>query len=131
MLRKTFLILFLPFFVVITLFGVGVSMTADNGDMTGCPLMEGLASMCQMGVLEHIGYWQQLFTAKVNDANTLILWLLSILLLFAVYQLGIRNRGRVPFDSSFYLYNKSNPQVRLFNYLNLLFSRGILHPKIY
>lgn len=118
--------------IFISLFGIQTSMLFAYSDaMVGCPLMGESVSMCQMGVLEHIAYWQQLFTAKVNDANSLILGLLTILFVLAFPPLSIRNKDNTPFDLSFYLYTKSKPQTRLFNYLNLLFSRGILQPKIY
>ncbi len=123
---------FAALFAVISLFGVGISMSfTHNGDMIGCPFVSGTASMCQMGVLEHIAYWQQLFIAKVNDTTILIPWLLFIPLFLAVRQLGTKNKDKTPLDLSFRLYDKSNPQIRLLNYLISAFSKGILHPKIY
>lgn len=131
MTKRGFLILFLTLFTAISILGIGVNMAVYNTDMAVCPLMGELLPMCQMEMSEHIGYWQNLFTAKVNDTNTLILWLLAISLPLAIYRPDIRHRAKTPLDLSFNLYNKTNPQTHLFNYLNLLFSKGILQPKIY
>lgn len=126
------ILLVLLVLLLTSIFGLGIIMgSTQDGEMAGCPLTSGPASMCQMNVIEHISYWQQLFTAKVSDINSLILWLLTILFVLTFPSLYIRNKDRTPLDLSFYLYNKSKPQTHLFNYLNLLFSKGILQPKIY
>lgn len=116
---------------LISIFGPGLIMgIAQGSEMAGCPFTGGPGSLCQMGVIEHISYWQQLFTA--TPSNTIIgLAFLLLLLLLSTSLIFFQNDKSISSKPSYKLYNRDNPQITLFNYLLLLFRAGILHPKIY
>ncbi|OGZ67865.1 MAG: hypothetical protein A3D35_00700 [Candidatus Staskawiczbacteria bacterium RIFCSPHIGHO2_02_FULL_34_9] len=105
------------------------SMPMDmNGRMINCPYSS--SGFCQMSASEHISRWQQFFTMTKGD--NLILALFSLLI---VIWIGLFNRNKFKgmkqyqkFRINFYRYK---PELKLFNYLLLAFSRGIIRSKIY
>lgn len=116
--------------LLISIFGPAVIMgLTQGGEMTGCPLVGGIASMCQMSVIEHISYWQQLFTATSSNTITTLAFLLFLFLLGT--NLALSQNKRISWKLFYKFYNRNNPQALLFNYLILVFSTGILHPKVY
>lgn len=82
-----------------------------------------------MTLTEHISLWQQTFSLiKIKD-----LFLLSLLVfLFSVLGAAIRKTyyqlESQPFRHYFYRYR---PEIKLFNHLELAFSDGLIHSKIY
>ena len=118
-------------FIGVALFGVSVSMPMDkNGAMPDCPFASGSGSICPMNVVQHIGYWQQLFTSTIPASTAL-----TPLLLFMITAYGIFSRILINEISqksqSAYFSRESNTRFKLFNHLLLLLSGGILNPKIY
>jgi len=115
--------------IAIATFGITLGMSATNGGiMLGCPLMNGFSSLCQMDILGHIAQWQTLFTSIIpSSALALIVLLLLTVLSFVRFKLEEEETIRQQLQ---YLLQK-DPTARLFNYLVLLFSSGVLHPKIY
>ena len=107
------------------------SMPMDmNGRMINCPFMDSSSGFCQMGVSEHISKWQQFFT--MTKGENLILALFSLLI---VIWIGLFNQNEFKdmkqyqkFRINFYRYK---PELKLFNYLLLAFSRGVIRSKIY
>jgi hypothetical protein len=52
--------------MVVAIFGLQATMiTDDGGNMSACPLMQCMESICRMNIMEHIGKWQSLFAASV------------------------------------------------------------------
>ncbi len=100
-----------------------------DGRMVNCPFMNGSTGFCQMTLADHMNLWQQFFlTTKLKDIVTLSLFTFIFSILFATnlltyYQLksqSLRN----------YLY-RYQPELKLFDYLLLAFSQGLIHSKIY
>lgn len=107
-------------FALIVLFGVGMNMNDAMGDMPNCPLMGGIASVCQMNIVEHLAGWQRLFTVALSIMVGLGLLLWRSLARLEDYYLLIKRFSL-----------KKNYIYKIFNYLMRVFSSGILHPKIY
>ncbi len=119
--RKQFLVGFLVvMFASIAIGGVVASLHLDeNGAMINCPFMAGEQAMCPMGLVQHLGDWQLFFTAVVP-------------MIIFVAALIVVNRKLISVSvtvSSFYTQhrNKKMPQ----RFLQRLFSKGILHSKLY
>lgn len=127
--KRFFLATALLIFVSITTFGLNASMKMhEDGSMSNCPLMIGQSSICKMPVSEHISWWQQLFTAIPQLSSFLFLtFVLFTGLTFLIFQFTLAP----PNALNFKVYRRSNPHIKLFNYLSLAFSKGLLHPKIY
>ncbi len=128
--RETLGTILIIIFTVVTLFGLGLSMPVNlQGQMTGCALLENHNSICQMYPLEHVTAWQSKFLTTQNQDN--------ILVLVALLAVGaaLLSVGLLKFNFSIYqvyrLYQKDHPDSSLFSYLTLVFSRGILQPKLY
>lgn len=111
---------------------IAVGMKTDaHGNMSDCPLMSEKMSVCSMGVIEHIAKWQQLSIATFlkSDVVAFIILLLITFILIDVF-------ARAPGISSPALVlhspvTKNKPDIKLFNYLVIAFSQGILNPRIY
>lgn len=118
------------------LFGAGLSLSLGmqsdlHGTMPGCPFMSAQPTVCQMGVLEHITKWQQLFTAVFPESDmrvSLVLLLLTIVIL-ALFSRGSHRAFAARALSP--PMPKIAPEAKFFNHLIVAFSEGILHPKIY
>lgn len=122
--------------VGVFLFAATFSMTFgmqidERGAMSGCPFMAEQASVCPMGVFEHIAKWQQLFTATFSQSDVFasLIFLLSIFVFFVVFA---RAPNIAPFVLAFsppILKNK--PETKLYNHLVIIFSQGILNSRLY
>lgn len=130
--RAFFAALFVLFFLTSYFGAVTIDMPMDSdGTMSGCA-MPGMATLCQMNPLEHIGMWQSMFTAMPNQND--IFAILLILLSFALAAALIHShRSHAPpkapiLSSSFTYYKRYVPIV---SPLQEAFSNGILHPKIF
>lgn len=105
----------------------------QDGQMSppGCFMPGMTTSLCQMGPLEHVAAWQDMFTAVPSQLDSLTL----ILLLSAVLVFGLLLRRRaiyllIPSDfQSRPVYQRADTAP--FNPFQELFSDGILHPKIF
>ena len=98
--------------------------TDDMGNMTGCPFM-GINSICQMGVFEHIGTFQNMFSGMPSKSV-----LTSILLVFlAVSFSAIPHVNRSPNSSELSIKEDLSPPN--FNRILLALSDGIIQPKLY
>ena len=107
------------------------SMSMDmNSHMVSCPFMNDSSSFCQMSIAEHIGQWQQFFTITKEKS----LWLsLSLLVsLFVIrFTIGAKVYKKLKYQQfRQYLY-WHKPEIKLFDYLALAFSDGIIRSKIY
>ena len=121
----------LAIFIVVGTLGISITMAQDHtGAMVGCPLMQGYATMCPMGILEHLQQWRTLFTA--TNPNTTLLGLM-LLISFAMWARRLIKTRQLVYERviQFALHQFQLPQLKLHNHLVLAFSQGILNPKIY
>lgn len=133
------LVKFLSFFLLFVFFTVvgfglshslGMEMKSD-GTMGQC-FFTGTAELCPMTVVAHIAAWQELFVA--TPPKIIATSLLVILLIAASASIWSRTffwrewlrRAIAPT-----LYLRAHPLLSLYNPFRELFSRGILHPRIY
>lgn len=106
------------------LFAAAFSMTFgmqpdEHGNMSNCPFLSEQALVCPMGIFEHIVKWQQFST----------IFLLFAFVLFIVF---IRAPNASPLVLAFSpLILENKPETKLYNYLVMVFSRGILSPRLY
>jgi len=131
-LYKTLAIMIACGFMFAATFGMMIGMQTDeHGMMSGCPFISEQASVCPMGAMEHITKWQELFAAvllKSNMVSSLVLLLLAVVIFLYV---------RVYVKSIFFLFAQSplvahkEQELTLFNYLVIIFSQGILNPRLY
>jgi hypothetical protein len=96
----------------------------EGPGMPGCPLMPAQAVICTMTAMDHIAAWQAMFTGLPQIASLALLALLAAYLLrplaLAYAPPQTAQPARLVRESSLL----SSP-------LEQLFSRGILHPKLY
>lgn len=119
-------------FLVVNFWGLYSMPMDEHGKMTNCPFTNNSASLCHMSFIQHIAQWQLLFTAT-HGKNWFfsILTLLAALLIITFLSLVPKARDKLlPQRFHDYLY-KHKPEVKLFNNLVLVFSQGILNPRIY
>jgi hypothetical protein len=108
------------------------SMSMDaSGRMINCPFMNSNSSLCQMTLAEHISQWQQFST--ITREKSLLVSLFSLLIFLYVAGFNITTKAyeklkHQRFRNSFYRYK---PELKLFDYLLLAFSNGLIHSKIY
>lgn len=119
-------------FLFVTVFSVTLGMKTDeHGNMSDCPFMSEYISVCPMGAIEHIAKWQQLFTAIFSQSDTLAF---IMLLFFTFISLTIfAHISRIFFFTSALsppIVNHES-ETTLFNPLVIIFSQGILHPRLY
>lgn len=110
-------------------FGVLMGMETDShGQMTACPFTK-LPSICIMGFSEHIGMWQSVFTATLD--NSVLLGILSLIVLALSSVLKYLDTSQDREFKEYKLYSHTHSNNSTFNKLLELFSGGILNPKIY
>lgn len=118
----------LALFIAMAIFGLHASMMTDrSGDMSNCPLINGISSICPMNVFEHINTWLSLFTT-VTPATILLFFAFALLFVSPLSESPgyINSRGNI---SS--LYRRQNLAFRPFDYLRIILGKGILHPKVF
>lgn len=130
-LTKLFPLIVLASFVWIAIFGVGMSMNAEEeGNMSGCPFAAGEASLCPMGVAEHIATWQQTITVIPKSYRSIILVLFAVLAI-SVFSKLLHQPKILPTKLSTQSYRRRELELKAFSPLLAAFSDGILNPKIY
>ncbi len=128
---KNILILGMITFLAVGFWGLYFMSVDVNGKMGNCPFVDNSSSFWPMGILEHISQWQQFFT--IIRGKRLLVSLLSLLVFFAIvaFAVPIKLREKLKrLQSRQHLY-WHKPEIKLFDYLVLAFSKGILNPKIY
>lgn len=123
-------------FSLVSLFGLFLSvnyMKMDgNGFMSHCLFCKKEKS-CEMDLNQHINIWRGMFTNFYQEgglSKMLVFSGLFAALSFVFAKVLIFKTLEVPFRK-YQFYTRENPQTPLFNFLNLAFSNGIIHPKIY
>ncbi|MBI3305051.1 hypothetical protein HYZ80_01845 [Candidatus Parcubacteria bacterium] len=128
----TFLIIFvLASFAFMSILGMDMSMKPKDDQMSGCPFMAGQATMCQMGVTEHIAKWQQAFLGIPTKTNFLAFAaVLLIAILASLIKPFPQLKKLTASTARFLAYHKASC-IKVFDPLLIAFSDGILNPKIY
>lgn len=118
--------LILAIFVFVNLAGLNLSAATMNDGMNDCPIMQGMDSLCQMGLINHIESWFNMMSSILPEI--LILILLAVVASTASYL--------IPNTSSLHTFLRARQRWRN-NYLNLFIplrfalSHGIIQPKLY
>ena len=118
-------------FLIMNFWSSYFMMSDWQGKMVNCPFMAGSSSFCQMNLFEHISQWKQLFTAVHGKSLLSFLSVLLIFLPIALLAADARAYNRLKLQwlrSHLYRYK---PEIKLFDYLVVAFSQGIIHPEIY
>lgn len=106
----------------------GMEMNSE-GEMTGCAFMVGDQSqICTMTLAEHLSSWQKLFTAIPQTAS-LLLFILALGPTSLFWKPPLVLCKTLAYFLK--LYFRRHPDLHFFHFLRELFSRGILHSKIY
>lgn len=102
----------------------------EHGEMRDCPFMKNSAYLCQMSVIEHIVHWRQLFIL-IMDNNFSLLFFVFFFFPVLLSFMNSKVRDKL-FSQRFYKsFCRDKPEIKLFNYLLIAFSQGILHPRVY
>lgn len=101
-----------------------------NMPMPGCPFMNESAVLCTMDPIQHITAWQHMFTATPVMEAMLLLALIIALLLSRTELLSWL--WKIP-ELELLYYKTVTPSERhsSTNYLQEIFSQGILNPKLF
>ena len=104
----------------------GMGMEGKMGD---CPFMEIGEVICPMDFADHIGAWKAAFASIVPNIFILILAVGAVLLLNVSVPVLFGNKGK-PIPVRLHI---PPPQTYSYIYrpLQELFSKGILHPKLF
>ena len=125
---KFLFIIILSIYAAIMMLGMQThSMAMEHGAMVKCPFMNEGGSVCQTNAPEYVAHWLIVFAAILSP------------LLIAFCAPIMRNRLRSLLQAQdnnlsppfFKLYSKRTPNIQLFNLFIFVFSRGILHARIY
>ena len=108
----------------------GMTMNMDehgNMAMSDC-YMPGMTTLCNMNALDHIGWWQSMFTS-IPSQNVMLALLLLVLgvVLFVWLKQGLSPPLQLQTLSKF----RERDYIPLSTSLQELFSNGILHSKTY
>ncbi|MEK7067440.1 MAG: hypothetical protein AAB956_00390 [Patescibacteria group bacterium] len=127
-LRQNIIIL-LAIFIMMASFGVQLGMNSfSSGAPSPCQFNSGMATLCPMGVVNHISFWKQIFSALPGQLLALIvIAALAVSFSFKALIKTIAARLIV----WYYYYKRKSRLEKIHNYFNTLFAKGILHPKIY
>ena len=119
-------------FLWISTFGLLYGMKSKDS-MSDCLFNNKVEKGCTMNFTEHVTLWQRMITSLPQQTFGLINILILIVLL-SITTIFWQNSTSLFLWRIFYrfrLYIKQHPQIKRFNYLIEIFSRGILNTKIY
>lgn len=131
--KYTLIFSFVAFFLIgfLGLGHMSMDMESDmNGSVT-C-FMPGMTEvLCQMNPIEHLAAWQSMF-AVIPSQGDVLLFLIALLAII-VGAIMIIYRSSAPPEiytpQSQFLYSKR--YIPIIDWLQEIFSNGILHPKIF
>lgn len=114
--------------LAISLFGVLTSVFSqhEHGSMINCPAMENTEMLCPIGTFSYVKRWLSVFTFLPVKNFTAVLMLCLAFLIIA----GLKNLLYMAHGASI-IYRREHPEIKMFSYLEFLFSQGIVHPKLY
>ena len=115
--------------VGVSLASIGMSM-GKGSEMPGCVFVRDSKAACPMSMSQHLQTWQSTFSSipavRVASLITVLFnlgfvsWFLNRSLGLDLFSIEYRHR-----------YREKVPETKLFDYLQLAFSRGILQPLVY
>ena len=99
------------------------------GDMSGCPYMTHAEVLCSMSIFDHFAAWESHFLALVPQLTILLLAVAAILTVRAIAP----HLLSPPLRLHAIPIKQYRDRTYTFSYrpLQELFSRGILHPKLF
>lgn len=108
------------------LFHMGTDMT---GSMTDCLFMSEIETVCPMNAFEHLGAWQSVFTVSLTSSILLLLLAGTLVGVASIAPHMLRKilYADPPLLTSIRALLNTFPRSPL----QELFSRGILHPKLF
>ena len=110
--------------------GVCFGMKMDSKlVISDCPMMSGaMSSFCPMAGFDHFTSWLRAF---IGIPATDFLVLLVILFAVGIVADKWRISDDPPYTEKYKYYTREHPDRPLYNYFLLIFSNGILQPKIF
>ena len=118
--------------LMLSFLGIFHSLSMQNmTTMTGDCLFTFLQLAAPSRNMDHVMLWHGLISSFANTAVTVSLLTLSLVLLSAVFLKRHFFLTTAQQAVAHKLYRIRYPSVHLFDPLRLLFSQGILHPKIF
>lgn len=112
---------------VMSVFGLALAVMFQGDGMSGCPFMKGKSSLCPTDLTEHISFWKGIFLAL-----PILLSAFFVACIFVAFQklyhTALHNHSP---SYSIMRYEREHGFLRELHYLSILFSRGILHPKLF
>lgn len=118
---------------VLILATVGMhEMTATDGEMSTCPLMNKTAMICSMSIMEHLAQWQSLTRATI-PASSLLFALGAVMIVVFVMitkRMYLPQRYRLK-TAPLHLYDRYRFIVRPFDRMLAALSRGIIQSKLF
>lgn len=128
-LSKNILILFILFSIsIMSLFGFALFMVSQEHNMSGCPFMKGASSLCPTDVVEHFAFWKNMFLAL-----PVIMLVAGVVFIALASQRRLRRLMLFNHSPSLILRwrSRKNNLGHIVYFIEYLFSRGILHPKLF
>lgn len=126
--KENIIILGIIAFLVMSFWSLYAMPLGMDGKMAHCPFMSPVSSFCQMSVSEHINQWQQFFRLMREKSLLLSLLISFLVALFVIDGKAYGKSQRQLHRNYLYRYK---PEIKLFDYLVLAFSQGIIKSKIY
>ena len=106
----------------------GISMVMGNDmSMSHCPFMSEMG-VCDMSLFEHIATWQSVF-ANILTPENIIFTLLLLAVLLLPYWTTFFSPPKGLLVQAKYISNRK--RVPIVSFFQVLFSQGILNPKLF
>ncbi len=128
---KNIIVLGIIAFLVMSFWSLSSMSMDSSGRMINCPFMKGHSSLCQMTLAEHISQWQQFSTMTREKSLLLSLFALLIILYAVGITITKKLYEKLKYQQSLNHFYRYRPELKLFDYLLLAFSNGLIHSKIY
>ena len=130
-LSENIIIFVLASFAFASIFGVGMGMETEDGQMSGCPFMANQATLCQMSATEHIAQWQQTFLGIPTKIGLIVLIVILLAAVVIPFAKPFSQVGKLTeLAARLFTYQRTH-FIKVFDPLLIAFSDGILNPKIY
>lgn len=102
-----------------------VEMPHANKMVVICPFADGVETLCPIDLLNHILSWEnKLFAAQPADTGIVLLGFVLATLAYIYLNVGA-------FILRITNYTKDNPEFKIYNFISILFSRGLLNSRLF
>lgn len=109
--------------------GMAAGMSHDQqAPMPNCAVMNRASAVCRIGSVAHVVEWQQLFLATLQSGTS---FLLGVLVGFAIVLLLRSHPLSALLAQAYKRYQHQHPNARVYDYLLLARSQGIIQPRLY